>query len=107
MYQQYQIVVVRLDPTLGAEIKKTRPCVIVSPNEMNQHLNTIIICPLTSQGRANYPTRIRLELESQENWIMADQIRTVDKIRVIKKIGELAPEIIEELKNVMQEMFVN
>lgn len=103
--KQYEIVVVNLDPTVGSEIKKKRPCVIVSPDEMNRQLATIIICPITSQGR-NYPTRIGFDLEGTKNWIVIDQIRTIDKIRVTKTITELDEETIQKVKKVIEETFV-
>lgn len=102
---QYEIVVVNLDPTVGSEIKKKRPCVIVSPNEMNRHLATIVVCPITSQSK-NYPTRVRFDLERQTNWIVIDQIRTIDKSRITKSIGHLDDDTIEHVKSVIQETYV-
>ena len=104
-YSQYEIVVVNLDPTVGSEIKKKRPCLVVSPNEMNKHLATIVICPITSQSR-NYPTRVSFDLEGQQNWIVIDQIRTIDQIRVTKTIGNLNDESIAKVKDVIKETFV-
>jgi mRNA interferase MazF len=90
---QYQIVLVNLDPTLGSEKKKTRPCVIISPNEMNFNLQTIVVAPMTTQSR-KYPTRIEVEHDNQIGWIVIDQIRTIDKQRIIKVVGRLSsPEI--------------
>jgi len=103
MYSQYSIVLVNLDPTIGSEIKKTRPCVIVSPNEMNFNINTIIIAPMTSKSR-NYPTRIKI---NENSYIVLDQIRTIDKQRIIKKIGELDIEIILQIKSILKEMLVD
>jgi mRNA interferase MazF len=105
-YSQYEIVVVNLDPTIGSEIKKKRPCVVVSPNEMNKHLATIVICPVTSQSK-NYPTRVSFDLEGQQNWIVIDQIRTIDQSRVTKTIGNLDDETIEHVKAVIKETFVD
>jgi mRNA interferase MazF len=107
MYSQYKIVIAKLDPTQGSEIKKTRPVVIVSPNEMNKNLDTIIICPLTTQSHADYPTRISFEFNERQNWIVVDQIRTIDKTRITKEIGVLTAEVIEELKATIQEMLVD
>ena len=90
---------------MGHEIKKTRPCVIVSPDEMNQHISTIIIAPMTTKSHA-YPTRIPLTFKGKKGWIVLDQIRTVDKRRVIKKIGKLSPNKIAEIKNIINEMLV-
>ncbi len=105
-YLQYEIVVVNLDPTIGSEIKKKRPCVIVSPNEMNKYLATIVVCPITSQSK-NYPTRVSFDLEGQVNWIVIDQIRTIDKSRITKTIGHLSDETIEQVKNVIKETYVD
>jgi mRNA interferase MazF len=104
--KQYQIVLVNLDPTLGSEIQKTRPCVIVSPNEMNDNLRTVIIAPMTSTSR-KYPTRVKVKHNSQEGWVVIDQIRTIDKIRIIKKFGSLTDKEIRECKRVMRETFVD
>ena len=105
-YTQYEVVVVNLDPTIGSEIKKKRPCVIVSPDEMNRHLDTIVICPITSQSRS-YPTRISFDLEGHTNWIVIDQIRTIDKRRVTKSITNLDDETIEKVKAKIKETFVD
>lgn len=105
-FLQYDIVVVNLDPTIGSEIKKKRPCLIVSPNEMNRHLSTIVVCPITSQSK-NYPTRISFYLENQENWIIIDQIRTIDKCRITKNIRPLEDDLIEKVKEVIKETYVD
>jgi mRNA interferase MazF len=104
--KQYQIVLVNLDPTLGSEIQKTRPCVIVSPNEMNDNLNTVVIAPMTSASR-KYPTRVKVKHNNQEGWVVIDQIRTIDKIRVVKKFGSLSEKEIRECKRVIRETFVD
>lgn len=104
--KQYEIVLVNLDPTIGSEIKKTRPCVIISPNEMNKHLNTIIIAPMTSSSKP-YPTRIEVKSNNKKGWVVIDQIRTVDRKRIIKIFGKLSEKEILEVKNVMKETFVD
>jgi mRNA interferase MazF len=104
--KQYQIVLVNLDPTLGSEIQKTRPCVIVSPNEINDNLRTVVIAPLTSTSR-KYPTRIKIRHNSQEAWVVIDQIRTIDKIRILKKLGSLTEKEILECKRVIRETFID
>ena len=104
--KQYQIVLVNLDPTLGSEIQKTRPCVIVSPNEINDHLRTIVIAPMTSASR-KYPTRVKVKHNSQEGWIVIDQIRTIDKIRIVRILGSLTEKEIRECKRVIRETFVD
>ncbi len=105
-YAQYEIVIVNLDPTIGSEIKKTRPCLVVSPEEMNRHLDTIVVCPITSASK-NYPTRISFDLEGHENWIVVDQIRTIDKKRVTKSIGHLNLSVIIVLKEILRQAFVD
>lgn len=104
--KQYQIVLVNLDPTMGSEIQKTRPCVIVSPNEMNDNLRTVVIAPMTSTSR-KYPTRVKVKHNSQEGWVVIDQIRTIDKIRIVKKFGSLSEKEIQECKRVIRETFVD
>jgi mRNA interferase MazF len=104
--EQYQIVVVNLDPTVGSEIRKTRPCLIVSPDEMNDNLKTVVIAPITSQSR-NYPSRVEFTFEGAQNWIVLDQIRTIDKSRVLKIIDDLPQTITLEVKAVIKEMFVD
>lgn len=104
--KQYQIVLVNLDPTLGSEIQKTRPCVIVSPNEINDNLRTVVIAPLTSTSR-KYPTRVKVRHNSQEAWVVIDQIRTIDKIRIIKKLSSLTEKEILECKRVIRETFID
>lgn len=104
--EQYQIVLVNLDPTIGSEIKKTRPCVIISPDEMNKYLRTIIIAPMTTTS-GNYPTRIEVKHENKLGWIVVDQIHRIDKQRIIKTLGKLSRPEIKELKSVLKETFVD
>lgn len=104
--KQYQIVLVNLDPTLGSEIQKTRPCVIVSPNEINDNLRTVVVAPMTSSSR-KYPTRVKVKHNSHEGWVVIDQIRTIDKIRIIKKFGSLTEKEIHECKRVIRETFID
>lgn len=103
---QYQIVLVNLDPTIGREIKKTRPCVVISPDEMNAHLHTIVVAPMTTKSR-KYPTRIEVKHENKIGWIVVDQIRTIDKQRIIKVLGRLTLSEIKKLKSVLKETFVD
>jgi len=104
--EQYEMVIVNLDPTIGSEIKKTRPCVILSPNEMNEYLKTIVIAPLTSKSK-DYPTRVKIEVNGKESWIAVDQIRTIDRRRIYKKINRLTDETITAVKKVIKEMLVD
>lgn len=103
--EQYSVFLVNLDPTIGREMKKTRPCVVVSPNEMNQHISTIIIAPMTTKSHV-YPTRIPLTFQGKKGWIVLDQIRTVDKHRLVKNLGKLTPNTIKEVKKILNEMLV-
>ena len=103
IFSQYSIVLVNLDPTIGSEIKKTRPCVIISPNEMNFNINTVIVAPMTSKSR-NYPTRVKI---NDNSFVVLDQIRTIDKQRIIKKLGELDIETILQIKQIIREMLVD
>lgn len=103
---QYQIVLVNLDPTIASEIKKTRPCLIISPDEMNKHLRTIIIAPITTTSR-NYPTRIEVKHDNKLGWVVIDQIQTIDKLRIIKVLGTLSKPEIKEVKSVIKETFVD
>ena len=103
--EQYSICLVNLDPTIGHEIKKTRPCVVISPNEMNINISTVIIAPMTTKSHI-YPTRIPLTFQAKKGWIVLDQIRTVDKHRLVKKLGKLTLNKVKEVKKVLNEMLV-
>lgn len=104
--KQYQIVLVNLDPTIGSEIKKTRPCVVISPNEMNKYLRTIVIAPMTSSSK-NYPTRVPVSHEGKSGSIVLDQIRTIDKERIIKTFKSLSKEKVLLVKSVIKETYVD
>ncbi len=104
--KQYQIVLVNLDPTVGSEMKKTRPCVIISPNEMNKFLQTIVIAPMTTSAKS-YPTRVEVKDNKSHGWIVVDQIRTIDRRRVVKIVGSLTDKVIEKTKLVIKETFVD
>ncbi len=103
---QYQIVLVNLDPTIGHEIKKTRPCVIISPNEMNNYLETIVIAPMTSSSK-DYPTRVKVKHGDKIGWVVIDQIRTIDRQRIIKIFDRLTNKEILRVKEVIKETFVD
>ena len=94
---------VRLDPTLGSEIQKARPCVIVSPDELNAHLRTVILAPLTTGGRA-YPWRIRCRFQQRSRYVVLDQLRTVDR-GLVKRLGALAGQTMAQVLDGLQEMF--
>lgn len=103
---QYEVFLIDLDPTKGHELQKTRPCVVISPNEMNRTIGTVIIAPMTTKSHA-YPTRVELEFLDKRGWIVLDQIRTVDKIRLIKKIGKIRDDETLKVKDVLREMLVD
>jgi mRNA interferase MazF len=103
--KQYQVYWTNLDPTLGSEIKKVRPCLVVSPNEMNQYLSTIIIAPLTSKSR-NYPTRVKTTIASKPSWIVLDQLRCIDKARLYKLIATIDEKTVSKVKEVIKNMLV-
>ena len=103
--KQYSIILVSLDPTTGSEIKKTRPCVIISPNEMNKYLNTIVIAPMTTKLK-KYPTRVLVKHNGKRGMIAIDQIRAIDKNRIIKVFEFLTKSEIEECKKVIKETFL-
>jgi len=103
--EQYSIYLINLDPTIGHEMKKTRPCVVISPDEMNLNISTIIIAPMTTKSHV-YPTRIPLTFQGKKGFIVLDQIRTVDKRRLAGKLGKLTPAKIAEVKKVLNEMLV-
>ena len=103
---QYDVFLITLDPTIGHEIKKTRPCLVISPNEMNHTIRTVIIAPMTTKSRA-YPTRVPVQFEGKTGWIVLDQIRTVDNLRLIKKLGSINKKEIFQVKAVIKEMLVD
>ncbi|ULA65040.1 MAG: mRNA interferase [Nitrospira sp.] len=85
---RFEVFLVRLDPTEGREIRKTRPCLVISPDEMNQHIDTVIVAPMTTKGRP-YPTRVPVRFKGKSGQIVLDQIRTVDKSRLVKRVGKI------------------
>ena len=104
--KQYQIVLVNLNPTVGSEMKKTRPCVIISPNEMNKYLQTIVVAPMTSSSKT-YPTRVEINHDNKKGWIVLDQIRTVDRQRIVKVLGNLTDKETKKVKEILRETYVD
>lgn len=102
--KRFDVFLVALDPTVGHEIKKRRPCTVISPDEMNHHIGTVIIAPMTTKGR-DYPTRVPCTFQGVEGQIVLDQIRTVDKTRLVKRPGRLSPAASDRLLSVIIEMF--
>ena len=101
---RFDVILVSLDPTKGSEIQKTRPCLVISPNEMNHHIRTVIIAPMTTKGRT-YPTRIPCKFQGKEGKVILDQIRTIDKSRIVKQLGELPTNSQTKVLLTLQEMF--
>ncbi len=101
---RFDVYLINLDPTVGSEIKKTRPCLIISPNEMNRHIQTVIVAPMTTAGK-DYPTRVPCTFKKKMGQIVLDQIRTIDKKRLIKKLGMIDPGTQSEVISVLQRLF--
>ena len=103
---QYDIFWVNLDPTIGSEIRKVRPCVVISPAEMNANIRTIVVAPMTTSSR-NYPTRVPFSIGGKKGWIVLDQIRTIDKMRLQNKIGRVAQNTMSKIKQIIKETYVD
>ncbi len=101
---RFEVYLVRLDPTEGREIRKSRPCVIISPDEMNRHIGTVIVAPMTTQGR-EYPTRIAVRFQRKSGQIVLDQIRTVDKMRLVKRLGKIDDATAQKVLALLHEIF--
>jgi len=101
--KRFEIYLVKLNPTIGSEIQKTRPCIVISPNEMNV-LNTVIVAPMTSKG-FEFIFRPRMKFEDKNGLVLLDQIRTVDKARLVKKIGEVDEKVSKSISNMLVNMF--
>jgi mRNA interferase MazF len=102
--RRFDVYLINLDPTVGSQIKKTRPCLIISPDEMNRHIRTVIVAPMSTAGKA-YPTRVFCEFQGRKGQIVLDQIRTIDKSRLIKKAGTIDPQVQVEVISTLQSMF--
>ncbi len=102
--KRFDIFLVNLDPTIGSEIQKTRPCLIISPNEMNRNIRTVIIAPMTTKGR-RYPTRVECKFQGKPGQIVLDQIRTIDKSRLVHKLGQLKEETSVEVLETLAQLF--
>ena len=106
MVKQYEVYMLNLDPTIGSEMNKVRPCVVISPNEMNKYLSNIIIAPMTSTVKG-YPTRVEVNFGGKNGEIVLDQIKTVDKKRIVKLLGNIDKKDIKEIKRVIKEMLID
>jgi mRNA interferase MazF len=102
--KRFEVYLINLDPTFGTEIQKTRPCTIISPDESNRHIATVIVAPMTSRGNS-YPTRVPCKFKGKEGLIVLDQIRTVDKARLVRKLGKLKESEQRQVLAVLAEMF--
>lgn len=102
--KRFEVYLVSLEPTKGSEIKKTRPCLIISPDEMNRHIDTVIVAPMTTKGR-RYPTRVSVTFQGKVGQIVLDQIRTIDKSRLIRKLGLISKQTQNRVLLVLSEMF--
>jgi mRNA interferase MazF len=99
-----EVCLITLDPTRGSEIRKTRPCLVISPDELNQHLRTIIVAPMTTRGPV-YPWRVRCRFQNRSGFVVIDQIRTIDRERIAKRLGRIHPNTVVSVMRVLQEMF--
>lgn len=86
--ERFDVYLINLDPTVGSEIRKTRPCLIISPNEMNRHIATVIVAPMTTKG-PDYPTRVACRFQGKDGQVVLDQVRTVDKARLVSRLGRI------------------
>src|SRR3990167_4268256 len=104
--KQYEVYLINLDPTIGFEIQKTRPCLVISPDEMNRNIQTIIIAPMTTKSHG-YPTRVKITFKRKTGWIVLDQIRTVDSKRLVGRLGRVTDDTITKVKTIIKEMLVD
>ena len=104
--KQYDVYLINLDPTIGFEIQKTRPCLVISPDEMNRNIQTIIIAPMTTKSHG-YPTRVKITFKRKIGWIALDQIRTVDSKKLVRRLGRVTDDTITKVKTIIKEMLVD
>ncbi|MGH9915195.1 MAG: type II toxin-antitoxin system PemK/MazF family toxin [Pyrinomonadaceae bacterium] len=102
--KRFEIYLINLDPTIGSEIRKTRPCLVISPDEMNRYIKTVIIAPMTTKGAA-YPSRVPCKFQGKQGQIVLDQIRTVDKTRLVRRLGKIEKQTHREVLSILGEMF--
>ena len=102
--KRFDVYLINLDPTIGSEIQKTRPCLVISPDEMNRFIRTVIVAPMTSKG-ATYPTRVACKFQGKQGQVVLDQIRTVDKTRFVRRLGKIDKRTQTEVLSVLGEMF--
>jgi mRNA interferase MazF len=102
--KRFEVYLVNLDPTVGSEIQKARPCLVISPDEMNDHVATVIVAPMTTKGR-DYPSRVSCQFQEKDGQVVLDQIRTVDKLRLVKNLGKIDASTQRDVLAVLAEMF--
>ena len=102
--KRFDVYLINLDPTVGGEIRKTRPCLVISPDEMNRFIRTVIVAPMTTKG-APYPTRVACKFQGRQGQVVLDQIRTVDKARLVRRLGKVGGQARAEVLSVLGEMF--
>ena len=102
--KRFDVYLINLDPTIGSEIQKTRPCLVISPDEMNRFIKTVIVAPMTTKG-ASYPTRVSCKFQGKQGQVVLDQIRTVDKARLVRRMGKVDKQTQTEVLSVLSEMF--
>ena len=102
--KRFDVHLINLDPTIGSEIQKTRPCLVISPDEMNRFIRTVIVAPMTTKG-TSYPTRVGCKFQGRRGQIVLDQIRTVDKTRLVRRLGKIDKQTRTEVLSVLSEMF--
>ena len=101
---RFDVFLISLEPTRGSEMRKTRPCLIVSPDEMNDHIRTVIVAPMTTKGRP-YPSRVSCTFQGKRGQVVLDQIRTVDKTRLVRRLGTISAGVQQKVPDALQEMF--
>jgi mRNA interferase MazF len=101
---RFDVFLISLDPTRGSEIRKTRPCLIISPDEMNDHIRTVIVAPMTIKGRP-YPSRVSCAFQGKRGQVVLDQIRAVNKTRLVSRLGTISPSVQRKVLDALQEMF--
>ena len=102
--KRFEVYLIKLDPTVGSEIQKTRPCLVISPDEMNRFIKTVIVAPMTTRG-ASYPTRVPCKFQGKQGQIVLDQVRTVDKTRLVRRLGKIEKKTQADVLSVLNEMF--
>ena len=102
--RRFDVYLIALDPTLGSEIRKTRPCLVISPDEMNRHIATVIVAPMTTRGQP-YPTRITCRFQGKSGQVVLDQLRTVDQTRLIRRLGRISPSVQRQVLTGLTELF--